>query len=196
MKVFLINQYYMDEDYELWQKGRSGSHHVWGKVELDQRGEIKMMIIPHIKYRFLNKIGHFLKISHLDQQIRVLMNLKKFDILYSPYSSANTRLLVFLKWLGILRKPIVVTIHQTGFSSSKSRKVGNWFAKKFLLQYDASIFLSEQLMKTTVEKLQIPDQIVRQKFSTAQWGPDINYYPAEMDPPLEDCTYFISAGHT
>src|SRR5690606_22022617 len=126
----------------------------------------------------------------------VLMNLKKFDILYSPYSNANTRLLVFLKWLGIFRKPVVVTIHQTAFSSSKNRKTGIWFAKKFLLQYDASIFLSKKLMENTVEKLRIPSDIVRQRFTTAQWGPDIDFYPADLDPPLEACGYFISAGHT
>ena len=196
MRVLLINQYSMEEAYELWEMGRSGSHHVWGKVELDQRGGIDMMIIPHVKYPFINKIGGWIKIRHLDQQIRVLMNLKKFDILYSPYSTANTRLLVFLKWLGIFRKPIVVCIHQTAFSASKSRRIGNWFAKKFLLQYDLSIFLSRKLMENTIEKLGIPAGIARKKFATAQWGPDINFYPAELDPPLEDCHYFISAGHT
>jgi glycosyltransferase involved in cell wall biosynthesis len=187
----------MENAYALWKKGTSGSHHVWGKVELDQKGEIEMILFRHEKYKFLNRIGKFFKIKHLDQQIRLLGNLNKFDVLYAPYSFANTRLLVFLKWIGLFKKPIVVTIHQPAFSSIKQSKFMRWLTKKLLLQYDASIFLSEQLMKDTVNLLQIPEETVKEKFSTAQWGPDIDFYHHDKeDTPLENCNYFISAGHT
>src|SRR5690606_8087313 len=132
MKVLLVNNYSMENAYALWQKGVSGSQHVWGKVELDQEGEIEVIFLKHQKYGFLNKIGKIIKINHLDQQIRILGNLKKFDILYAPYSSANTRLLVMLKWIGLFKKPIVVTIHQPIFNSNNN-KLARLFAKKFLL---------------------------------------------------------------
>jgi len=197
MKVLLVNNYSMENAYDLYKKGVSGSQHVWGKIELERRGEIEMVIFKHEKYGFLNKLGKWLKISHLDQQIRILNNLKSFDILYAPYSSTNTRLLVFLKWLGLFRKPIVVTIHQPVFSSGKSKKLSNFLAKKFILQYEASIFLSEALMRKTVEMLRVPEVIANQKFSTAQWGPDTDFYHSdEPEIPLEDCNYFISAGQT
>ena len=48
-KVFLINNYSMERAYSLWEKGISGSHHVWGKVELDQRGKVAMTVFPHEK---------------------------------------------------------------------------------------------------------------------------------------------------
>lgn len=187
----------MENAYNLWKKGTSGSHHLWGKVELDKRGDIDIIIFKHEEFAWLNKIGNFFKISHLDSQIRVLFNLKKFDILYAPYSTANTRLLVFLKWIGLFRKPIVVTIHQPLLSSGKLKGLTEIISKKVLLQYDASIFLSEPLMNSTIKKLKIPDGIVKQKFSTAQWGPDTEFYNfPEPAIPLEDCDYFVSAGHT
>lgn len=197
MKVLLVNQYSMENAYDLWKKGVSGSHHVWGKIELDRRGKVDVIIFKHLKYPILNKIGDFLKITHLDQQIRILFNLKKFDILYAPYSSANTRLLVLLKWMGLFKKPIVVTIHQPLISSAKSRRIANFFSKELLLQYDASIFLSETLMKKTVQQLRIPHDLEKEKFHTAQWGPDAEFYGNdEPNVPLQDCDYFISAGHT
>lgn len=197
MKVLLVNQYSMESAYQLWEQGLSGSHHVWGKVELDKKGLIDIIIFKHIKYPILNRLGNLIKITHLDQQIRILFNLRHFDILYAPYSSANTRLLVILKWLGLFRKPIVVTIHQPLLSSGEPSGFKNYFAKKFLLQYDASIFLSEELMKTTIAQLQIPDDVVNKKFHTAQWGPDVDFYKnngTEISP--ENSNYFISAGHT
>src|SRR5690606_6284166 len=69
------------------------------------------------------------------------------------------------------------------------------FSKKVLLQYEASIFLSERLMKDTIELLEIPAHIAEEKFTNAQWGPDINFYH-NLDMPLKDCEYAISAGHT
>lgn len=187
----------MENAYTLWKNGTSGSHHLWGKVELDKGGKIDVIIFKHEKFPWLNKIGNFFKITHLDSQIRILFNLKTFDILYAPYSTANTRLLVFLKWLGLFRKPIVVTIHQPIFSSGRFKGLTSLLSKKILLQYDASIFLSEPLMTNTIDRLQIPERIVKQKFSTAQWGPDTDFYDfSKSEIPVEDCTYFISAGHT
>lgn len=186
----------MENTYALWAKGTSGSQHVWGKIELDQKGDIEVILLKHEKYPFLNKIGKLLKINHLDQQIRILGNLRHFDILYAPYSSANTRLLVLLKWIGLFRKPIVVTIHQRIFSS-KNSKISRIFAKQFLLQYDASIFLSEPLMKKTLEEFEFSDEIIDKKFFTAQWGPEIEFYKKfNRSVPFNECNYFISAGHT
>ncbi len=187
----------MENAYSLWKEGKSGSHHVWGKVELEKKGNIQMETFRHEKFRFLNKLGNFFGIGHLDQQIRIL-GLKKFDILYAPYAFNNTAFLVFLKWLGIFRKPIVVTIHQPFMGTRSKNKLWRAITKKALLQYDAAIFLSEPLMKEAVVRLEIPPHIASERFSTAQWGPDTDFYTnnLENETPLRDCTYAVSAGHT
>ncbi|AKP50698.1 hypothetical protein CA2015_1250 [Cyclobacterium amurskyense] len=197
-RVLLINNYSMDRAYSLWEKGQSGSHHVWGKVELDQRGKVEMIVFPHEKYKFLNKIGKLFGIGHLDQQIRVLLNLNSFDILYSPYSKSNTKLLLILKAIGLFRKPMVVTIHQPFWMGKNENKIFRWYAKKYILTYDASIFLSKPLLDKTIKRLKIPDKSSKGKFSLAQWGPDITYYERYClkRKPFEECEFFISAGHT
>jgi glycosyltransferase involved in cell wall biosynthesis len=197
MRVLLVNAYSMENAYELWRKGTSGSHHVWGKVELEKNSDIKVIIFPHEKYRFLNKIGSLLKISNLDQQLRMLKHLNSFDILYAPYSTANTRFLLFLKWLGIFRKPIVVTMHQPFLGSTSQNAIVKRMSKNSLLLYDKTIFLSEKLKEKTIDQLGIPPDEARNKFTTAQWGPDTEFYKCfDTNIPLAECDYAISAGHT
>lgn len=187
----------MENAYALWENGTSGSHHVWGKVELDRRGKVEMILFKHEKYKFLNKIGNFFGVTHLDQQVRILGYLKQFDVLYAPYSLSNTKLLVLLKLMGLFSKPIVVTIHQPFLFSRSSNRWKRLFTKTILLQYESSIFLSKPLMDDTIEALEIPKETVTEKFSTAQWGPDVNFYSKfNIDIPLEECSYVISAGHT
>ena len=192
-----MNAYSMENAYELWRKGTSGSHHVWGKVELEKNSDIKVILFPHEKYRFLNKIGNLLKISNLDQQLRMLKHLNNFDILYAPYSTANTRFLLFLKWLGIFRKPIVATMHQPFLGSTSQNAIVKRVSKNSILLYDKTIFLSDKLKEKTIDQLGIPQDEARKKFTTAQWGPDTEFYKNfDTDIPLADCKYVISAGHT
>ena len=197
-KVFLINNYSMERAYSLWEKGISGSHHVWGKVELDQRGKVEMTVFPHEKYKILNKIGRLFGIGHLDQQIRILLNVNKFDILYSPYSKSNTKLLLFLKAIGLFRKPIVVTIHQPFWMGRNENWFFRLYARQYILNYTASIFLSKPLLEKTVDLLEIPKKAYKDKFSLAQWGPDMTYFErySIKRNTFEDCDFFISAGHT
>lgn len=197
LKVLLTNNYSMENAYSLWENGKSGSHHVWGKVELERKGSIRMETLRQERFGFLNKLGNLVGITHLDQQIRILGH-SNFDILYAPYAFNNTAFLVFLKWMGIFRKPIVVTIHQPFLGTRSRNKLWRKITEKALLQYDSTIFLSEPLMKDTVELLDIPPHIASEKFSTAQWGPDTEFYAdnLENDPMLGDCSYAVSAGHT
>ncbi|MCC5939717.1 MAG: glycosyltransferase [Lunatimonas sp.] len=187
----------MENAFRLWKEGTSGSHHVWGKVELDERGTVEMILFPHEKYRFLNKIGKLFGISHLDQQIRILGSLSEFDVLYAPYSMANTKLLAVLKIFGLFRKPIVIAVHQPFlFARSESRWM-RWISKVILMQFESVIFLSEPLMRDTVGRLNIPPKIEKSRFSTAHWGPDRRFYKKfKIDIPLESCDYVISAGNT
>lgn len=197
IKVLLVNNYSMENAYALWKSEKSGSHHVWGKVELERRGDIEVEIFRHEKFRFLNKLGKMIGIKHLDQQVRVLGH-KNYDILFAPYALANTSLLVLLKWAGLYKKPIVATIHQPFLGTRSKNKLWKNISAKALLQYDSSIFLSEALMKDAVERLEIPPHIVEEKFRSAQWGPDTEFYKKNLptDIPLKECTYAVSAGHT
>lgn len=188
----------MEKAYDLWGKGISGSHHVWGKVELDQMGKINMIVFPHQKYKWVNKVGDLFGISNLDQQVRILFQLKSFDILYAPYSLANLRFLLFLRFLGLFRKPIVVTIHQPFANAYQNNRFMKSIYRWILRQYQAAIFLSKPLMHKIISNLKIKEESYITKFTTSQWGPDISYFEKYCLTriPFEECEFFISAGHT
>ncbi|MEX2592081.1 MAG: glycosyltransferase [Anditalea sp.] len=197
MRVLLINNYSMERAYALWKQGTSGSHHVWGKVELDERKNVEIIILQHEKYKFLNRLGNIFKIGHLDQQLRTLAILKSVDIIYSPYSTANTKLLLFLKLIGLLKKPIVVTVHQPILGAKSNNIAIKSFAKKYFLKYDACIFLSRKLMHNMIEVFEISQKEKDQRFFSSEWGPDTNFYQKYSEPKLPHlCPYVISAGHT
>lgn len=186
----------MENAFALWEKGNSGSHHVWGKIELERRGKVEVIIFPHEKYSFLNNIGKFLGIKHLDQQIRILGHSGDYDILYAPYSLSNTRFLLLLKMLGLYRKPILVTVHQPFLGMNSRNRLVRWLSKKVLLQYDGILFLSEKLKENTIKALKIEDPESLSKIDTAQWGPDTHFYNNFNVKAQANGKYFISAGHT
>ncbi|NHE55554.1 glycosyltransferase [Cyclobacterium plantarum] len=186
----------MENAYQLWKEGKSGSHHVWGKIELEKFSQINMVIFPHEKFKWLNKLGGLFGITHLDQQIRILFSSAKYDILYAPYSTQNTKLLLVLKLFRIYRKPIVVTIHSPFLGTNYNNSWVKWISKKLLLTYDASIYLSDNLMKQAIEKLGIRSEVSSKKIFTAQWGPDRDFYRNFKGKNSMSDTYLISAGHT
>lgn len=186
----------MENAYDLWKKGTSGSHHVWGKVELEKRGAALVSIFTHEKYLLLNKLGNIIGIKHLDQQIRLLAHAADYDILYAPYSLSNTKFLILLKFLGLYRKPILITVHQPFLGMNSPYSLVRWLTKKTLLRYDGILFLSEKLMENTLKALKISDAESLKKIDTAPWGPDTEFYKKIDSPDQKQNGYFISAGHT
>lgn len=198
MNVLLVNNYSMERAYNLWSKGLSGSHHVWGKVELDRNSEVNMIVFPHEKYKWINSLGGFFGITHLDQQVRILFHLKSFDILYAPYFLSNIKFLLFLKFLGVFKKPIVVTIHQPFGIAYQNNFMAKRISRWILNNLDAAVFLSSPLKDKILKNLNLEKDSNSESFSTAQWGPDIDYYEkfCLTRLPFSSCDYFISAGHT
>jgi glycosyltransferase involved in cell wall biosynthesis len=101
-----MNNYPMDQAWELWKKGEYPGHHLWGVTHLTRYG-IDVEILPHEKYISLNKIGEKLRLGYgLDQQWRILSGKTDFDLVYSG-SMHSTFLLAYLRCLGILKKAVV-----------------------------------------------------------------------------------------
>ena len=197
MKVLLINTYSMENAYRDWKNGITPSHHLWGKIELDKRGNVQIDILPYEKYKFLNTLGKLFRIEFLDQQIRSLFLARKYDAIYAPYGSATTKLLVLLRFLKLIRIPIVAVAHQPQFFLHDSNRVKRWIAKTSILQYSALIFLSKKMKADTVVNYNIPPEKAERIFFHMDWGPDLNFYKDyENSTPVEETGFAISAGTT
>jgi glycosyltransferase involved in cell wall biosynthesis len=197
MKIILINAYPMDNAYKLWQQGLYPGHHLWGILELQKNHGIECIILPHEKYKFLNKLGKYINIQFLDQQIRALWLLRKCDAIYAPYAAENTKLIVILKLLKLVKKPVVIVVHQPLFGFKSKNKIKNYIVEKLSLQYDSIIFLSEELRKGLINTLQVSKDISDKKFKHLDWGPEESFYKSYLIPKDPKETKFaISAGHT
>jgi len=187
----------MENAYNDWKNGITPSHHLWGKIELDRRGEVLVEILPYEKYKILNKIGKILKIEFLDQQIRTLFLIKKYDAIYAPYGSATTKLLVLLKLLKLIRIPIVAIAHQPQFFMHDGSRTKRWIAKTLMLQFDALVFLSKKMKADNVVNYNIPIEKAAKKFFHLDWGPDLEFYKIyEKRTPINNTDFAISAGTT
>src|SRR5690606_38376236 len=122
------------------------------------------------------KLGSWLKLPHLDQQIRALLILKKFDILYLPYPLSNSRLITALKLLRIISTPIVVLLHQAVIKNPKENSFSNWLARRSFQQFNAYACFSHRVLQKTIEDLRISEETDKQKFFHINWGADSLFY--------------------
>ncbi|GAB2628072.1 glycosyltransferase [Belliella aquatica] len=195
-KILLINSYSFDKIYQDWVDGKSPGHFLFGKIDLEKLEGFQVDILPFEKYPILNRIGKFIGINFLDQQLRVFFLRKKYDIIYAPFPLSNTRLLSVLKFLGLLKKPIVALGHQNLYTPPvNGHKHG--FKKSLLLQYDKIGFLSNELLKKTSIDLGVEDDIVNSQFTHLNWGAESNFYTGRDEfVRSEDSNFAICAGAT
>ncbi len=198
IKVILMNTYSMDKAYKDWKEGITPSHHLWGKIELDKRGRVEMEILKFEKFKFLNTIGRSLKIEFLDQQIRTLLSINKYDIIFAPNGSGTTKLLVVLKLFKLLSTPIVIMAHQPQFVAPEQKsKFKRNIAKFLMFQFDAMVFLSHKMKSDTIVNYNVPLSESDNKFLHLDWGADNDFYKDYANlKPVEETGYAISAGTT
>jgi glycosyltransferase involved in cell wall biosynthesis len=197
IRVLLMNNYSMEKAYLEWQNGITPSHHLWGKIEIEKRGNVEMEILPFEKYKFLNKIGDFLRIECLDQQVRALRKIKEIDIIYAANGAATSKLLVLLKWLKLIRIPIVAMGHQPQFFAPDTNKLKRFIAKICILQFDVMVFLSREMRKDTINYYKISSKKATDKLLHLDWGPDPEFYSKFDSPvPVSETNYAICAGTT
>lgn len=156
------------DTYRLYKEGKNPSHWLYGAVEMEKDGH--------------NVIW--------EKETSALLNdyklVKKYDpdLVFIPnLNIRNHAFLLFLRRIGVYRKPIIAFLHHT----PKSGKVG--FIYSFLLKaLKHCFFLSYKTMEETISEGYLP----KYKCSVPGWGPDMEFYNKYRTN--EDNGYFISTG--
>lgn len=197
LRILLTNAYAMDKIHELYKKGLCPGHHLYGALELEKDHNMEVVILPHERYPLLNKIGNWFDIGFLEQQIRAIIALRKCDLLYAPYAAANTKLIVLGKLLGLIKKPVVILVHQPLFGTPSASKWKRKLVRRLIMKYDTLIFLSEQMRTDLIKAYDIDESHARRHFFTAHWGVDLEFfqkYNGWSHP--EEKQFVISSGNT
>lgn len=195
-KVLLINSYSLDKIYLAWKENKSPGHYLFGKIDLEKMGGYHVDILAFEKYKILNFLGKFIRINFLDQQIRALFIMHKYDIIYAPFPLSNTRLLALFKMLGLIKTPFAVLGHQNLYEPPAKGKT-HGFKKTLLLQYDKIAFLSKELLEKTKQDLDVSTCISNNKFTHISWGAEKEFYSRRLKSlKSEESNFVICAGTT
>lgn len=189
MKILFLNNYDMRIIHALWKAGEFPGHHLWGASHLHHHG-VDLDVIEFERFPFFNnhwRVQRFLGLNQLsmrglDQQLRTLYRFDH-DAIFSACQD-HTFLLAKLRALGILRKPLVATIHHPIPRGTVDRY--------FFSGHDRLICLSEKMRDSLLYDHDLnPNKVVK-----INWGVDLDFYGPYHDLPDlgQSLPHVISAG--
>ena len=153
--------------YRLYKEGKNPSHWLYGAVEMEKDGH--QVVWEQERASFFNDYR--------------LVKEYKPELVFIPNLNLRHHVfLLFLKRIGVYRKPVLAFLHHTP-KSGKAR-----FVYSFLLKaLDHCFFLSQRTMDETVRG----GYVRKDKCSCPEWGADMDFYGKIA---REDGGYFISTG--
>ena len=164
MKILYIGT---PHTYQLYKEGRNPSHWLYGAVEMEKDG---------------HQVIWEKETTALFNDLKLVRKYNP-DLIFVPnLNIRNHLLLLFLKRIHIITKPIIAYLHHT----PKSGKTGIIYS--FLLKaLNHCFFLSAKTMEETIQG----GYLSRNKCSEPGWGPDTEFYDKI---PKSNGNYFISTG--
>lgn len=164
MKILYIGT---PHTYQLYKEGKNPSHWLYGAVEMEKDGH------QVIWEKETNSLFNDIK----------LIRQSNPDLIFIPnLNIRNHLLLLFLKRIRFIRKPIIAYLHHTPKSGKTS------IIYSFLLKaLNHCFFLSAKTMEETIQG----GYLNQNKCSEPGWGPDTEFYDKV---PKSNEDYFISTG--
>lgn len=164
---------------EEWRNRKHPGHILYGLTHFHKYG-VETVIHPYknIKSRCLLML-HTLFV--------VLKNRERYDILYGT-SYRGLELLIFLRAIGIYKKPIAIWHHQSIPKSKNLLK--NLVSKFFYKGIDEMFFFSNALIEKSLKS----NKVEPGKLHLIHWGADLDFYNSILEKEKENKDYFISTG--
>jgi glycosyltransferase involved in cell wall biosynthesis len=162
MKVYFYHTQDTERILKEWKEGLYPGHLLYGATHLPKYG---VEVIPHLYKPFYD---HRLKLTLLTAW-RILTCRKKYDALYAT-SFRGIEGLIFLRALGLYRKPIVIWHHQPIVEAK------GWLRERvsrlFYRGIDHMFFFSQQLVDESLKA----KKARKERMQVVPWGPDLAFY--------------------
>lgn len=168
------------ESYEEWKEFKFPGHILYGLPLLEKQG---IHAIMHRYKYFPSRLKLMLYTTK-----EILFCKQPYDVLYGT-SFRGMELLIFLRALGLFRKPIVIWHHTavTAASSSWRERISRLFYKGI----DGMFLFSRKLIEDSLKTQKAPAS----KMKLIHWGPDLAFYDHLLQTmPPRKCEGFISTG--
>lgn len=167
----------------MYAKHEFPSHFLYGALHLEEHG---IHVIWHKS--IANTKPRWRQMLHNLWQ--VLLNYHRFDAVYATHYR-GFELIIFLRALGLFRKPIVLWHHQPVVKPRNA--VRNWLGKFFYHGIDRMVFFSQKLIDDSLKTGKVPAY----KLVLGHWGSDLDMYDALLTENTEGIVErrgFVSTG--
>lgn len=176
IKVLVLNNYSFDSVWEEVKQGLKPASHLYGIDFLEKEG-MQIAIVPFRKNKFLLWLSDWLErvspipFGDLDQQWSALKSIKSCDLIYAPCQT-QVWLLSYLKYVGIIKKPLVVLAHHP-FTNGRLAKLRMPFLRMSFAATNAYPALSNVVSKeiNAIAKKELSEPIF--------WGPQLDFFVKE-----------------
>ena len=180
MKVYYYHTRPIREALEEWKQFKHPGHILYGLTHFERNG-IETVIHPFRAFSSRWKLMWY--------NLRTVWGCKEsYDVLYGT-SYRGLELLIFLRALGLYRKPIAVWHHQA-IPQTKGILKG-LLSRLFYRGIDCLFFFSRALINDSLHTHKVPAE----RMHLIHWGADLEFYDhirQEMEGRCNDC--FISTG--
>ena len=180
MKIYYYHTRPIQEALDEWNNKRHPGHILYGLPLFPRLG---IQCILH-QYRFFG--SRFMLMLYTTKE--VLLSYKHYQAIYGT-SFRGLELIIFLRAMGIFRKPIICWHHTAVTASSKKWK--ERLSRVFYRGIDKMFFFSKKLIDDSIKSKKVDSH----KLQLIHWGPDIPFYDNIMsETPTTERNGFISTG--
>ncbi len=173
-----------------WKNGKYFGHTLFGATHFHKYG-IEAQIFDDKKGGSWKKIRKIFKFDAriITHTVRLWVTRDKYDLIYAPYPR-GLELLIFLRSIGLFKKPIVIFVGYKMISNRKN-KIKMFLLKQYCAGIDKILFFTN----TDYEDVKMLDVCTPEKLCKVTWGTDLEFYDRVKalngEGTLE---YFISVG--
>ena len=161
MNVYFYHTRLTTESYQEWKQGRFPGHILYGQPEMEKHG---LTFVMHPYKHFASRLRLMLYVLKC-----VLFCKEKYDAIYAT-SFRGLELVIFMRALGLMRKPIY-TWHHTAVTTNK-RPLLEMASRLFYRGLDGMFFFCQRHIDESLLISKAP----REKLHLVHWGPDLPFY--------------------
>ncbi len=178
MRVYFYHTQNIQYILDKYKKGEFPAHFLYGATKLQNYG---IDVIWHKNYVITNRF-----VLMLYNTFRILFCRKHFDALYATHYR-GLEIIIFLRALGLFRRPVVIWHHQPIVSSKSLMR--EWLGRLFYHGIDDMFFFSQKLINDSLKTKRTNPE----KMHLGHWGADLKMYDRVLAEGAER-NGFVSSG--
>ena len=180
LNIYFYHTRLTRESYEEWKDFRFPGHILYGLPLLENYG------IHSVMHRYKAFASRWKLMLYTTKEI--LFCKEPYEVLYGT-SFRGLELIIFLRALGLYRKPVVVWHHTALRKSSNPLKEA--ISRFFYRGIDHMFLFSRKLIQDSIATHKVPTH----KLELIHWGPDLAFYDHLLkELPLQPRAGYISTG--